>query len=210
MHCNVHILKPTNLWRLLALALEWERSLSLGTDTTFQAFPLSSLAVTPWRKYTARSSKPIAHTWAQRHHMTFTDLSVTTAEMISELFSFKTYTQMNTFIWHNISYFNTPIFEHLSFFSQKKNVYATFSFLLFLLKYVPRVQLYNVKSTQETELRSTKEETLLISDLIIETHVDHDHLSNHTYPTWATRIMRVHTPSKPDLIKIRRRGKQPK
>ncbi len=143
MHRNVHILKSTNLWRLLALALEWERSLSLGTDTTFQAFPLSSLAVTPWRKYTARSSKPIAHTWAHRHHMTFTDLSVITAEMISEPFSFETYTQMNTFIWHNIWYFNTPIFVHLCVMfhtEKKKPVYATFSFLLFMLKYVPRIK----------------------------------------------------------------------
>lgn len=44
------------------LALEWDRSPSLGALMALQVLPLSSLEVTPCLKYTARSSQPMAHT----------------------------------------------------------------------------------------------------------------------------------------------------
>lgn len=47
-------------------------------------------------------------------------------------------------------------------------------------------------------------EKVLISHLVIEAYIDHHHLSNHTYPTRATRIMGIHTSSKPDLLNISR------
>lgn len=74
---NTRLLSFTHLCRLLALALEWERSVSLGTDTALQAFPLSSLTVTPWRKCTARSSQLMPHTcsiwtWSETYSISST------------------------------------------------------------------------------------------------------------------------------------------
>lgn len=38
------------------------------------------------------------------------------------------------------------------------------------------------------------------SHLIVEAHVNHEHLSHHADPTGATRIVRVYTASKPHLV----------
>lgn len=63
---SVFPLRPLYLCRLFVLALEWDRSPSRGTLMAFQVFPLSSLEVTPCRKYTARSSQLIANTYTQQ------------------------------------------------------------------------------------------------------------------------------------------------
>lgn len=55
---------PLHLCTLLAL--ECDRSPSRGTVTALQVFPLSSLEVTPCRKYTARSSRPTANTYGRQ------------------------------------------------------------------------------------------------------------------------------------------------
>lgn len=47
---------------------ECDRSLSRPATMAFHVFPLSSLWVTPWRKYTARSSQPMPQTWHRDRH----------------------------------------------------------------------------------------------------------------------------------------------
>lgn len=60
---------------LFALALEWDRSTSRGTQMAFHVFPLSSLEVTPCRKHTARSSQLIAKTWTEQQQQAEPNMS---------------------------------------------------------------------------------------------------------------------------------------
>lgn len=93
----------------------------------FQVFPLSSLQVTPWRKYTARSSQPTANTCTRSNRVD--------------------------------------------------------------LKETSRADLLRVLCRPAAE-----------SHLIIEAHIDHEHLSHHADPTRATRIVRVYATSEPHLV----------
>lgn len=77
---SVFPLRPLYLCRLFVLALEWDRSPSRGTLMAFQVFPLSSLEVTPCRKYTARSSQLIANTYTQQQQQQQVDFNMSTCQ----------------------------------------------------------------------------------------------------------------------------------
>lgn len=59
----LHAPPPLGHLRRLDELPEWDRSHSRPATMAFHVFPLSSLGVTPCRKYTARSSQPMPQTW---------------------------------------------------------------------------------------------------------------------------------------------------